>query len=331
MKQRFTLFILLMLPLLFGGLLASAQEKKDSVPSRSHNAGFDVIIKRNGDLVYGLVQEVGPAVVRYKRTDIPDGPVYMLDRREIYAISYRNQVKEVLNPLDGMMMPRAGWPGNQALDSTQYPEGYRQPGMYNPQIGQYEPAMYPPSRRRERFSLNRMGMVRLALGFFRGYTKVEDAGDYNSSTVIPAFTVAYETLFQQGLRLGLQAGFGNRKFTGREFNDYDSLMIDRSLRESIFTLHAYGRYTIGDVYAGIQPYVMGGIGLQTSSIKSEQEIDFMEQGIPMLQVNSTSRATGIGILLRAGAEYYLNPQFRVFADAGTGPAVVQIGIAAYLQ
>jgi hypothetical protein len=329
MKQRFTLFILLLLPVLFCGLAASGQEKKDSVPSRAHNAGFDVIIKRNGDLVYGLVQEVGPVVIRYKRTDIPDGPIYMLDRREIYAISYRNQVKEVLNPLDGYgTMPRTNMPGT----GTMYPDPNMYPDRYGyPPIDQYNPALYPPRDYRDHFSFSRMGMLRFGLGFFRGYTKVEDADDYNSSTFIPAFTLAYEVLFQQGLRLGVQAGFGNRKFSRQEFNDYDSLLINKTLRENIFTLHAYGRYTVGDVYSRIQPYLMGGIGLQTSSIKTDQQIDFMEQYTPMLQVKSTTRSTGIGILLRAGAEYYLNPQIRVFADAGTGPAVVQVGVGAYLQ
>lgn len=324
MKQRFTLFILLLLPLLFGGLAASGQEKKDSVPSRAHNAGFDVIIKRNGDLVYGLVQEVGPVVIRYKRTDIPDGPIYMLERREIYAISYRNQVKEVLNPLDGYGTPRPGLPANADADDYRLPNGY-------PQTAPIDPALNPLQNDRDRFSFNRMGMVRFGLGFFRGYTKVKDVGGYSSSTFIPAFTLAYETLFQPGLRVGVQAGLGNRKFSRSEFNDYDSLTINKTLRENIFTLHAYGRYTIGDFYARIQPYVMGGIGLQTSSIKTEQQIDFMEQNTPMLQVRSTNRSVGIGLLLRAGAEYYLNPQFRVFTDVGTGPAVFQVGVAVFLQ
>ena len=329
MKQKFTRILLLLLPVLFLGLVALGQERKDSVPSRAHNAGFDVIIKRNGDLVYGLVQEVGPVIIRYKRTDIPDGPIYMLDRREIYAISYRNQVKEVLNPLDGYRgMPRNNSQGTGGMypDPNRYPDGNGYPN-----IDPYDSSLYSQQANRNNFSLSRMGMARFGIGFFRGYSKVEDAGDYNSSTFIPAFTLAYEVLFREGVRVGLQAGFGSRKFTGRQFNDYDSLMIDKTLRENVFTLHAYGRYSIGDMSSRIQPYVMGGIGLQMSTIKTDQTVDFMEQYTPMLQVKSTTRSTGIGILLRAGAEYYLNPQFRVFADAGTGPAVLQVGVAAFLQ
>ena len=335
MKQRFTLFVFLLMLLVLTS--AAWGQVKDSVPSRAHNAGFDVIIKRNGDFVYGLVQEVGPLVIRYKRTDIPDGPIYLLDRREIYAISYRNQTKEVLNPLDGAMMPRQPLPGTvypdpnryPDLDGYRYPEGHRYPAG-DPRLWPHDPALYPPDHR-NRFSLTRMSMVRLGLGFFRGFTKVKNANDYASSFTFPTLHLAYEVLLQQNLRVGVQAAFGNHKFSRQEYNDYDSLQSNTTLRERIFTLHAYGRYTVGDVYARLQPYVMGGVGLQTSFVRSDQQIKFLEQNSPVLQVKSGSRAVGIGLLVRAGAEYYLNPQIRVFADAGTGPAILQLGIGTYLQ
>jgi hypothetical protein len=43
-------------------------------------------------------------LVKYKRTDIPDGPLYQLLRSEVYAISYRNQLKEILN-IGGFIPP----------------------------------------------------------------------------------------------------------------------------------------------------------------------------------------------------------------------------------
>jgi hypothetical protein len=38
-------------------------------------AGFDVIILNNGQIIHGKVMEVGIYNLKYKRTDIPDGPV----------------------------------------------------------------------------------------------------------------------------------------------------------------------------------------------------------------------------------------------------------------
>jgi hypothetical protein len=80
--KNFYLFLILILPLI-------AQE------TGTASAQFDVIIKNNGDIIYGKVTEV--TLVKYKRTDIPDGPLYQLLRSEVYAISYRNQLKEILN------------------------------------------------------------------------------------------------------------------------------------------------------------------------------------------------------------------------------------------
>ena len=85
------------------------------------NAGFDVIVKVNGDIVYGLVKEVGPEYIRYQRTDIPDGPVYIIPRNEVYVISYRNQVKDYIGHL-GSNLDSIGHPAQVTIvDSMKSP------------------------------------------------------------------------------------------------------------------------------------------------------------------------------------------------------------------
>lgn len=281
-------------------------EKKDTV--HAPNAGFDVIIKRNGDLVYGLVLEVGQTLIRYKRTDIPDGPVYVLNRSEVYAISYRNQVKDVLNPLDsfGARMPQ-----------------YRQDSL--------EPYYSPLPPVKNRFSLSRMGMVRFGLGFIRGFTKVENANDYSSSISFPIISIAYDALYRPNLRLGGQLAFGPHKFSREEYIPYDSMQTSTSLKENIFTLHVYARYTLGNALSRLQPYLMGGIGLHTSYIRSDQQITFLEHTNQVLQIKSGRRSVGLGLLGRIGTDYYLNPQFRIFGDVGAGPSILQVGVAAFVQ
>ncbi len=81
-KNKSLLFVLLLI-ISFGIHRANAQN--DSTPVLlpqpiKQNAGFDVIVKLNGDLVYGLVKEVGPVYISYQRTDIPDGPIYKIPR-----------------------------------------------------------------------------------------------------------------------------------------------------------------------------------------------------------------------------------------------------------
>src|SRR5919206_611965 len=112
MKQIFTYLGQALFLTLFTTISASAQVTPPSDTSRTlpspdsskkspvtYNAGFDVIIKKNGDIVYGLVKEVGLELIKYQRTDIPDGPIYTMPRSEVYAISYRNQVKDILSPV----------------------------------------------------------------------------------------------------------------------------------------------------------------------------------------------------------------------------------------
>lgn len=54
----------------------------------------DTIVKRNGDRVIAKVTEVDPAEIKYKRFDIPDGPVYVLPKEQIKFVIYANGTKE---------------------------------------------------------------------------------------------------------------------------------------------------------------------------------------------------------------------------------------------
>lgn len=314
MKNRILRKLLLLLPVLCLCALGFGQRRfpqtpPPPVPSAVPPAAFDVIILRNGDLVYGLVQEVGPLIVRYKRTDIPDGPIYMLDRRDIYAISYRNQLKEVLNPVDGGMF-RNNWRrsplpryNNRGYEDTLQ---LREPGW---------------------LSNARDGVLRIGLGFFRGYSNVENAGSYESKTTFPTLAVGYDVLIRSNLRLGVQVAWGQHKFTRQDFNLYDSIITDATLHETVYALDVYARYVFTSPLARLQPYLMGGLGLHASSIRNEQQIRFMERTTQQLLVKSGSRVLNLGLLARAGADYLLNTQLRVFADAGAGPAVLQLGVA----
>jgi len=150
-------------------------------PSTQLNAGFDVIIKNNGDIVYGLVKEVSPYYISYKRTDIPDGPVYTIPRAEVYAISYRNQMKEYMNP--------TGVDSSAAIlnNNKNYPYPYIDYKKNN---------------------LFKHGALRLGVGFLRSFSNVENVKDYSSSSSVPAITIAYETYFINQVYLGVQIGFG---------------------------------------------------------------------------------------------------------------------------
>ena len=270
------------------------------------NAGFDVIIKNNGDIVYGLIKEVTPDYISYKRTDIPDGPVYTILRSEVYAISYRNQVKEYMNPSNADELA----PGT-VMDNQ---------GMNN----QMEP--YPKINFKKTDFLKN-GTARIGLGFIRSFSKVDNAKNYSSSGTFPVISFAYDANFKDNIHLGLMLGFGSHNFSDAQFSSYDSTINNISLKENFFGLYIYGRYELFHNSSRLQPYVMAGLGITSSHILSENKINFTIDNTQTLLVKSGSRTAGIGITARIGSVYYINNQLQAFLDAGVGLSVINLGLA----
>lgn len=264
-----------------------------------YNAGFDVIIKNNGEIVHGLVKEVSPLYVYYKRTDIPDGPIYSLPRNEVYAISYRNQVTDYLQPVDA--------------DNAHHP-AYKDPRKYYPNIDWDDRNMFSN------------GVAFIGVGALRSFSKVKNAGNYSSSASFPIVSLGYEVYFKDNLRLGALIGFGQHNFSKEEYSDYDSTINNLSLKENIFGLYVYGKYTFLSSTSRLQPYVTAGLGLATSHVKSENRISFTDDSKVIL-VKSGARSAGINIMARVGAEYYFSKQARAFLEVGSGLALINLGVA----
>ena len=269
-----------------------------------YNAGFDVIIKYNGELIYGLVKEVGPYYILYKRTDIPDGPVYTIPKNEVYVISYRNQVKDYIN--------------QNETGQYQYTDPYR--NLH--------------SRRHINYKNNNLfksGSVHFDLGFIKSFSKVEDSKDYSSSGSFPIISFGYETLFNNSLNLGLELGFGSRNFSRDEFSSYDSTQNSISLKENVFALYVYGRYYLLNNTSRIQPYIKAGLGITSSHIRSETKINFTYDNSETIVVTSGARAVGLGVMAKVGAAYFISNQLQVNLDAGFGLSAINAGISFNIQ
>jgi hypothetical protein len=270
------------------------------------NAGFDVIIKYNGDIVYGLITEVTPTYISYKRTDIPDGPVYKIFRNEVYAISYRNQVKEYMNPSNTDELPPVNGINNQGINNLADP--------------------YPKINYKKTDFLKN-GTARIGLGFIRSFSKVANVKNYSSTSSFPVLSIAYDAKFKDNIELGAMIGFGTHNFSDEKFSSYDSTINNISLKENIFALYVYGRYELLHNSSRFQPYVMAGLGITSSNVLSQNKIDFTTDNTQTLLVKSGARTVGIGITARIGSVYYINDQLQAFADAGVGLSVLNIGLA----
>ena len=57
--------------------------------------GQDLIILRNGDEISSKVIETGTDEIRYRKESMPDGPVYVCMKRDVFMIKFENGEREV--------------------------------------------------------------------------------------------------------------------------------------------------------------------------------------------------------------------------------------------
>ena len=282
------------------------------------NAGFDVIIKKNGEILYGIVKEVSEKTIRYQRTDIPDGPIYLVSRDEVYAISYRNQVKDILNPMKDSIV-------HDTVVVHDAPVIQHDSASTKVDSSSSMPGTKPKNTKTANFF--KAGQVKAGIGFFRSYTKVSQVSQYASSVNFPVINIGYDVQYTDQVRLGVQIAFGPHKFTGQQYSSYDSTQSAVTLKENIFMIDVYGKYNIAYRTARLQPYIIGGIGIHSSHISSSYNITFINDPNHSVLVNSGNNSVGLGIIARIGTEYLINKRSRLFGDVGIGPTILNVGIS----
>lgn len=280
-------------------LLAAAQyalAQRTDVPP----AEFDVIIKTNGEIVYGRVVEVNLSNIRYKRTDIPDGPVYEILRKDVFVISYRNQLKEVITAVDSTVFaPRPATPL-----STEEVE-------IEPQQDEYAWQAHVGS-----------GEVRLGIGLIRNFSRIKEVDSYKSESGTPGFHLTYVFPYRNNLMLGVAVGWARFNYSDRAFSEYDQILTDRKIKETLTSVAVVGKYNF-DVNT-ITPYVMGGLAFNSSNVNSDGNVTFVEDG-RSIRVQSGARSGGLGILFRAGFDVAINEKYAGYADIGNGLTLLQVG------
>ncbi|ASB49820.1 hypothetical protein [Alkalitalea saponilacus] len=266
-------------------------------------AGFDVIVKTNGEIVYGKVIEVSRTqeLVRYKRTDIPDGPVYELFWNEIYAISYRNQLTEYF--VEGKPDTGVG------------SDGHRFRG-----IGEIEKT--ETTGETLWFSEIRNGELRIGFGLLRQYSKISEIDEYRDRTGFPAMALTYLFPFSENMELGSSISWASFKYSDRTLSEYDQLLTERDITETLFTFAVVGRYYIDmDLF---RPYLLSGISYTNSSVRTDGRIRFTDDERSVL-VQGGARSGSFGIPIRAGFDVRLSEKAGAYVDIGNGLTLLQIG------
>jgi hypothetical protein len=70
----------------------------------------DLLTRRNGEEVQVKILEITPDLVKYRRTDNPDGPLISVLKSEVFMIRYANGTRDILNPTGGVGPAPAGLP-----------------------------------------------------------------------------------------------------------------------------------------------------------------------------------------------------------------------------
>ncbi len=82
----------------------------------------DVIIFRNGNEVQAKVSEVGTSEIKYQRFDNLSGPVYTINKKDVFMIKYENGTKDIITDLSGT---KTSGSGEKKVVGTEY----RSPGL----------------------------------------------------------------------------------------------------------------------------------------------------------------------------------------------------------
>lgn len=138
----------------------------------------DRIILKNGNIIDAKVQEIQVSEVKYKRFDNLNGPVYTMQKSEIFMITYENGSKEVINEQTAPAKPRQSAPRSNEQSGE---AGYNK-----------RPAAQPSNSRRNMF----MGGVTVPLkkagaktGFFAGYERYRPFSDHFSLLAHASFSL----------------------------------------------------------------------------------------------------------------------------------------------
>jgi hypothetical protein len=217
-------------------------------------------------------------------------------RNEVYAISYRNQLSEYFHPLDSPFAKHEL--AERDTSSQRIRKGLTSTGISDIRHGEF----------------------RAGIGLIRNFSKVKEIEDYKGKSSWPSFHFSYLFPLNQNLDAGFALGLASFKYSDRSFSEYDQLLTDRDITETLMSFAIIGKYNI-DLF---KLYFLTGVSYTNSSVRTEGKVTFTDDDRTVL-IQGGARSGNLGIPFRAGFDVKIDEQFSVYADFGTGLALVQIG------
>lgn len=304
--------IILNIFLVFIALTAFAQQEADSVlvkvplsairpkqPEIKINIAPDVIIKTNGNLFQCKIIEVNDAEVRYKLSVRDTSAAFItISRGEVYAIAYGNGLAMVITP---ELMGR---------EADMYPKsGCKAWVTFKENLGK--------------------GSLNVGIGFVSFYSPIKNSDSYVDEQVMPSVFAGYTFIIKEKLKAGVHLGIGGNELAKSGVSEYDQMKINSTVEEGFFCLGIFCRYDILD--GAIKPFIKGGIDFLCINMTTTSVAESLDGKTASLKTVVHQKGIKPGLILRAGLDIYLGDRFGVYADAGTGISLVQVGFLFNLE
>lgn len=261
----------------------------------TNNTSYDVIIRQDGTIVTGRIMEVNLYSIKYQRLDMPDGPVMVIPRNSVYAITYRNQLTEYLVPVDSAAFYKPA-------DS----EKPKQPKAWDDRW----------------YAHLDSGRLNVGLGFVRSFSMISNVESLSNRGGSTGYFLGYSFPVRRNIEVGILAGLASFRYLENRASEYDQFQIRRDIKENIFSLAAIGIYRLG--LGKIDPYVLGGLAFYSSRANSDGTIQFLDDP-RTVSIQNSAAGTSFGFLIRGGVAFHINNKAGAYLDVGNGITLLQLG------
>lgn len=258
---------------------------------------FDVIVKKDNTVLYAIIEEVGLEVIKYRKTSMPQGPIFTLKLSEVFLISFRDQTYQLIDPVENYVSEIETDTGNTLID------------------------IEDNSFFSEVFSEGTT--LRFGIGAIKSFSAIDEASTYQLKSSGPGVFVGYSFPWRF-LKIGAQMGLVTGTYSRIQLLQDEQVEFHREIEERLLFLAVNAKYTLRES-SNLRPYVQAGLIFYSSKQDEFNSITNLNNPTPVSFTSSKSTLKPY-FTARIGVDYYFTSRFGAFADLGLGPNLIQGGL-----
>ncbi len=280
-------------------LTGFAQEKDTIVAT-------DVIIQVDGEVVYGIIEEVNKEEVKYRNNLLPHEPLITLPRSLVYIISYSNNTTQIITPTFGKRKIRKTAFDENKLEDNDYEDDEENNLKYN----------------------LAHGSIKVGLGLTEDFSRIKGIEEFDKEESFPLIHVDYQIKINRLFIAGASLGYGSNRYTYSSFSEYDQIDIYQEVNETLYSIGVFARY---DIMSGfVRPYALLGLNFNYTVADNAGTIFFIDES-KKVSTNTSVKGFKTLVLARVGVDFHISKMFGLYTDIGLGNSLVQLGVKFILK